>query len=151
MRYNEIRTLTWKQINFPDKSLLLHKTKNEESRRVPIQGDALKELQLHSKTRRTDTDLIFPIPKDPNTPYDVRSAWRAARARANLNDFRFHDLRHTAASYYAMSGATARDLCDIFGWKKMQMAMRYAHLFESHTSELAAKMTEKFISETKTS
>jgi hypothetical protein len=49
-----------------------------------------------------------------------------------------------------MSSATARDLCDIFGWKKMQMAMRYAHLFESHTNELAAKMNEKFISGIKT-
>lgn len=44
-----------------------------------------------------------------------------------------------------MSGATARDLCDVFGWQTMQMAMRYAHLFESHTSELAARMNAKFL------
>jgi integrase len=146
MRYNEILTLTWQQINFPDQSLLLHKTKNEESRRVPIQGEALKELQLHAETKQPGTDLVFPSTKKPHIAYDIHSAWKAARKRARLDDFRFHDLRHTAASYYAMSGATARDLCDIFGWKKMQMAMRYAHLFESHTNELAAKMNEKFIS-----
>jgi hypothetical protein len=44
-----------------------------------------------------------------------------------------------------MSGASARDLCDIFGWQTMQMAMRYAHLFDSHTGELAVRMTERFL------
>ena len=75
----------------------------------------------------------------------MRSAWQRARDRAGLKDFRFHDLRHTAASYFAMSGASARDLCDIFGWKTMQMAMRYAHLSETHTAKIAEKMNDTFI------
>jgi len=44
-----------------------------------------------------------------------------------------------------MSGASARDLCEIFGWETIQMAMRYAHLFDSHTSELTMKMNDMFL------
>ena len=145
MRYNEIRTLTWKQISFSEGVILLFQTKNKRPRRVPLQGEALRVLKEHSKVRRIDTDLLFPSPTNPKTPADIRDAWDHAVIGAKLESFRFHDLRHTAASYYAMSGATARDLCDIFGWETMQMAMRYAHLFDSHTTELAARMSEKFL------
>lgn len=74
---------------------------------------------------------------------DVRSAWRHARAQAKLEDFRFHDLRHSAASYLAMNGATTRDIAEILGHQTLQMVKRYSHLADSHTSEVVAKMNEK--------
>lgn len=145
MRLNEIKTLTWKQIDLRKGTIVIYKTKNKRPRQVPLKGSALRELEIHSKVRRIDSDLLFPGPLKTKSPVNMRSAWQRARDRAGLKDFRFHDLRHTAASYFAMSGASARDLCDIFGWKTMQMAMRYAHLSETHTAKIAEKMNDTFI------
>lgn len=116
MRLNEILSLSWKQVSFSDAVIILYKTKNKRPRRVPLQGEALQTLKEHSRVRRIDTDLVFPSHSNPKKPADIRDAWDYAVERTRLDDFRFHDLRHTAASYFAMSGAAARDLCDIFGW-----------------------------------
>jgi integrase len=145
MRLGEIMTLTWRQVQFIQKCIILEKTKNGRPRRVPLQGIAFDELRNFSRIRRLDTDLLFPRKSDPQKPASVYTGWLLTLERACVTNFRFHDLRHTAASYFAMTGATARDLCDIFGWQTMQMAMRYAHLSESHTGELAARMSEKFM------
>ena len=59
----------------------------------------------------------------------LESAWNGARKRADLADFRFHDLRHTAASYLAMQrGQSLGDCRDLLGHKTLQMVQRYAHL-----------------------
>lgn len=145
MRYREISHLSWKQINFSEAVIIVYKTKNNRPRRVPLHGEALETLKKHSKVRRIDTDLIFPSQRDSSKPTDIMQAWRKVLKQTGIEDFCFHDLRHTAASYFSMSGASARDLCEIFGWQTMQMAMRYAHLFDSHTGELVARMNEKFL------
>jgi integrase len=145
MRLNEIKTLEWSQVKWAEGVLILYKTKNGRPRRVPLQGQAFIELRSYSKVRRIDSKLVFPSLNDSKRPTDIRWAWEKALEKAEILDFRFHDLRHTAASYFAMSGASARDLCEIFGWETMQMAMRYAHLFDSHTVEIAGRMSERFI------
>ena len=64
---------------------------------------------------------------------------------ADIDDFRFHDLRHTAASYLAMSGASLAEIAEILGHKTLAMVRRYAHLSEGHTSEVAERMAKKFL------
>ena len=60
----------------------------------------------------------------PESPDVIDKAWRAARAEAGLNDVRFHDLRHSAASYLAMSGASLMDIAAILGHKTLAMVKR---------------------------
>lgn len=69
--------------------------------------------------------------------------WKAALAAASITNLRFHDLRHTAASYLAMNGATAIDLAAVLGHKTLQMVKRYAHLSDAHTYEIVAAMNRK--------
>ena len=57
-----------------------------------------------------------------------------------------HDLRHSAASYLAMNGASLAEISEILGHKTLQMVKRYAHLSESHTSNVVASMNEKIFS-----
>jgi len=52
-------------------------------------------------------------------------AWRQACAQAGLVDFHFHDLRHTSASYLAMSGASLRDIAEILGHKSLKQTLKY--------------------------
>ncbi len=62
---------------------------------------------------------------------------------ARIDDFHFHDLRHTAASYLAMNGASLLDIADILGHKTLQMVKRYSHLTKKHTSELINRIAQK--------
>ena len=61
---------------------------------------------------------------------------------AQLVDFRFHDLRHSAASYLAMNQATPSEIAEVLGHKTLQMVKRYAHLGEAHTSALVTRMND---------
>jgi integrase len=96
-----------------------------------------------SKVRRIDTPLLFPSWKDPQTPMDVTKPWEAARAAAGIENFRFHDLRHTAASHLAMSGGTLLELAHVLGHRTLAMVKRYSHLTESHTGEIVEKMNRR--------
>ena len=66
-----------------------------------------------------------------------------AIVEAGIDDFRFHDLRHSCASYLAMNGATESEIAAILGHKTLQMVKRYAHLSESHISSVVSAMNSK--------
>jgi integrase len=85
---------------------------------------------------------VFPS-KNFKDPIDIRTPWETAIKRAKVSDFRFHDLRHSAASYLAMNGASLAEIAEILGHKTLQMVKRYSHLSESHTSKVVAAMNEK--------
>ena len=70
----------------------------------------------------------------------LRKSWETALERAGIEHFRFHDLRHTTASYLAMEGATAPEIAEVLGHKDLQMVKRYAHLSKAHISKVLEKM-----------
>ena len=145
MRRSEIMNLTWDRVDLYRRMILLRSddTKNSESRAVPIVGHAYDLLEELAKVRRIDTNLVFPAPvrlgKEPK-PLDIQSAWMRALKAAEIENFRFHDLRHSAASYLAMSGATLAEIAEVLGHKTLQMVKRYSHLTEAHTSKVVERM-----------
>ena len=148
-RYSEIMNLEWEDIDFNRKAIILHDTKNKERRVLPLAGHALELIKEHkrrrdeAKIRQIGIDLVFPAPNDPSKPYDIRTAWDAALRSAKISDFRFHDLRHSAASYLAMNGASLAEIAEVLGHKTLQMVKRYAHLSEAHTHSVVSRMNEK--------
>jgi integrase len=100
---------------------------------------ALEEMVRLSKVRRIDSDLVFPH-VDGTRPFLLRGPWEGAVKEAKIEDFRFHDLRHSAASYLAMNGATLAEIAEILGHKTLQMVKRYSHLTEQHTSQVVSRM-----------
>ena len=74
---------------------------------------------------------------------DLRAPWMAAMKKAEIEDFNFHDLRHSAASYLAMNGASLAEIAEVLGHKTLQMVKRYAHLSEAHTTSVVASMNSK--------
>jgi integrase len=145
MRQGEIMGLTWDVVDLDQGRITLFDTKNGEIRVVPLVGIALEVLKEHAMVKRIDTPLLFPGRVKSSKPIDLRSPWMNALAVAEIEGFRFHDLRHTAASYLAMSGATLAEIAEILGHKTLSMVKRYAHLTEGHTSEVVKRMTEKYI------
>ena len=111
-----------------------------ERRALPLTGLALQEVERRAKVRRLDTALLFPR-ADGRQPIDIRYAWAQALQAAGITDCRFHDLRHSCASYLAMSGASLVEIAAVLGHKTLQMVQRYAHLSDAHTAGVVARMT----------
>jgi integrase len=141
-RHGELMNLRWQDVDFNRNVLTLHETKNGERRLLPLAGHALELIKAHGKVRRLDTDFIFPNSRG-DKPVDVRKSFEAALEKASIDDFRFHDLRHSAASYLAMNGATLAEIAEVLGHKTLAMVKRYAHLSEAHTSKVVAAMNER--------
>lgn len=146
MRKGELMGLTWKDVDLQTGRVVLHDTKNGELRVVPLAGPALSLLKDHAKVRRIDTDLLFPGQRK-DTPIDLRSPWEAALERAGIKDFRWHDLRHSTASYLAMNGASLTDIAEVLGHKTLGMVKRYAHLSEAHTASVVERMNAAIFAE----
>jgi integrase len=68
------------------------------------------------------------------------TAWDKAKQRAGSEDFRFHDLRHTWASWHVQSGTSLPELMELAGWKSYEMVLRYAHLAPEKLSSVARRI-----------
>ena len=124
MRQGEIFNLRWFDVDFPRGSIYVRNTKNSEDRTVPM-NDVIREML--GRLRRS-SEYVFPSPKTGKRIVDIKSTFDKARKAAKLVDFRFHDLRHTAATRMADNpSTTAFTLASIFGWLDIKMALRYAH------------------------
>lgn len=141
-RKGEIMNLKWGDIDKGRTKIILHETKNGERRAIPLGGYARELILEHEKVRRIDTERLFPS-KTGSTAFDIKKSWGRALDDAEIEDFRFHDLRHSAASYLAMNGASPAEIADVLGHKTLQMVKRYAHLSEAHTSSVVASMNER--------
>lgn len=143
-RRGEILGLEWSDIHWKEGFAVLRDTKNSEHRAMPLVGKAMELLKVHRETNRQLTDkLVFPHPGDRDRPWNFESVWRKAMKQAEIEDFRFHDLRHSAASYLAMDGASLAEIAEILGHKTLQMVKRYSHLSNDHVSNVVAKMNDK--------
>jgi integrase len=142
MRQAEILTLKWADVDLEKARVILQETKNGEIRQVAIAGHALQLIKELDKVRRLDTPFLFPG-KFPKKPVKIRSAWDNAVKKADIANLRFHDLRHSCASYLAMNGASLAEIAEVLGHKTLAMVKRYAHLSDTHTAGVVSRMNEK--------
>ena len=167
-RQGEILGLRWSQIDFKRRAITLHQgeTKNNAGRALPLSGEIVELLQARNKVRKIDDDRLFP-PADKVKELGLREPWKAAlvlaaidvreatRKGRHLNadkgksppmltsDFRWHDLRHTAASYLTMAGVSAIEVARVLGHKTLAMSLRYSHLAPDRVTELGDKLAER--------
>ena len=81
------------------------------------------------------------VPRQRNAVrFNMYRYWNAARKAAGLVDFRFHDLRHSCASYLAMNGASLLEIADVLGHKTLAMVKRYSHLSTDHKAALVSRV-----------
>jgi len=142
-RQSEIWGLRWKCVDLQNSFVTFEETKNDEPRSVPLTGHALELMMERSKAHRIDTDLVFPSRVDRQKHFDFRRPFQMALKASQIEDFRWHDLRHCAASYLVMAGVDMRTVAEILGHKTMQMTQRYTHLSPEHLKDAVAKMNHK--------
>lgn len=143
-RHGEVMGLTWNDVNLDAETPMFYfmDTKNGENRAVPITGLALELIKDYSKIRNINSNLVF-ASQDGKKVMDLRWFWEKALKDSKLENFRFHDLRHTAASNLAMDGASLLEIAEILGHKTMAMVQRYAHLTKKHTASVLTSMNDK--------
>ncbi|MGH8657351.1 MAG: tyrosine-type recombinase/integrase [Gammaproteobacteria bacterium] len=140
-RRGEILGLKWHDVDLKRGHVVFQETKNGERRGLPIRGQTLELLR--AKVRRIDTDLLFPSRKDPAKPINVQHVFDNALQRAGIGDFRFHDLRHSCASYLAMNGASLAEIAAVLGHRTLEMVKRYSHLSDQHLGDVLTRMNER--------
>ena len=138
MRRSEILNLRWKDIDFSAKTITVENTKNNERRVIPI-NDVL-HYALNISPRHIRSDFVF-CAGDGRPFANVQKGFKAALRRAGIEDFRFHDLRHTFASYLVMSGVDLRTVQELLGHKTMRMTMKYSHLSKAHLQNAVDSLT----------
>ncbi len=108
-----------------------------------LSGYGLELLKEHAKVKRLNTDLLFPGKVRDDAFIDLRTVFENAVTRAEIENFKWHNLRHTFASYLAMNGASLAELANALGHKTLAMVMRYAHLTDGHLCNVVASMNQK--------
>lgn len=144
-RKGEILGLKWKDVDLVRSVARLEQTKNGERRALPLThhaGDLIR--RIGDRADRNPDDLVFPR-EDGTAPVDIKKHFVRAVKEAGIDDFRFHDLRHCAASYLAMNGATLPEIAAILGHKTLQMVQRYAHLSDQHVTGVVERMNKAIL------
>nr|MDA8248700.1 tyrosine-type recombinase/integrase [Rhodospirillales bacterium] len=118
-------------------------TKNRQARATWISGEALRLLKEHAKAQHADDDRVFFSPRrGGKSKYNYHDPFVAAVKAAGLEDFHFHDLRHSAATYLARDGASSQQLKAVGGWKSNAVD-KYVHLAANDVKDLLAGLSEK--------
>ncbi len=133
MRRGEILTLLWSDINLHRGVITLRaeETKTRRSRHIPLNIEALSVLNEWRGNRELD-GLVFPSPRTGQVMVSLANAWEKLMKKAQINDFRVHDMRHDFASQLVMKGADILSVSKLLGHTSIQMTMRYAHLAPDH-------------------
>lgn len=142
-RAGEILGLEWSRVDLTRRVAWLDHgtTKSGEGRGIPLNADAVAALEaVHGQHPR----WCFAF-RGGRIRW-IGSAWDRAKRRAGIEDFRFHDLRHTWASWHVQSGTSLPELMELGGWKSYEMVLRYAHLAPEKLSSVASRI-ERCISE----
>lgn len=129
MRRGELLSLKWKQIR--GGFIYLSKTKTNEARQIPINDDLAELFKNIRQKNQLRSEYVFC--DDKGRPFnDIKVSFKASLRSAVIEDFRFHDLRHTFASHFIMRGGKLKELQELLGHKNITMTMRYAHLSQEH-------------------
>ncbi len=128
MRLGEILSLTWEGVNLFRRTVMVFRSKNGERRTIPINQTVLELLVEKSKVRPLKTSYVFYSQAYTRIDHhNLGRAFRPAVKAAGIEDFRFHDLRHTFATRLVQAGVDIYKVQRLLGHKSLAMTQRYAH------------------------
>lgn len=138
LREANVTGLRWDQIDLAARQAWIHPDESKTGRglSVPLNRDAVLVLR---RQEGRHPERVFTYRGQPVTKAGVR-AWRNALHRAAIEDFRWHDLRHTWASWHVQSGTPLHVLQELGGWATAAMVRRYAHLSAEHLAGYAGRI-----------
>ena len=135
LRESNVTGLMWEQIDMQRRCCWIHpdQAKAKKAIAVPLNSDAITIIR---KQIGKNQQYIFTY-KGNRVTRANNHAWQKALVRAGIEDFRWHDLRHTWASRHIQNGTPLHILRELGGWADLTMVLRYAHLSSKHLEEYA--------------
>ena len=138
LRESNVTQLKWAQIDLTKKHALIHADESKSKRPIPVplnkQAIAILKAQIGKNQIYVFTYQGKPVTRCNN------HAWQKALKRAGINDFRWHDLRHTWASWHVQNGTPLHELQQLGGWSNYETVLRYAHLSSEHLRVAAERV-----------
>jgi integrase len=145
-RKGELQNLQWPQVDFELGIISLLDTKNGERRDIPMNETVRTTLKAMERM----SEFVFPNRNGKRIDdAQVQISFCKALEKSGIEDFHFHDLRHTFASNLVMEGAELNDVRELLGHKKMDMTLRYAHLSPKHKGKVV-NILDRVLSKEKT-
>jgi integrase len=138
LRQSNVSYLRWDQVDLQRAMAWIHadQSKSRKAIAVPLNADALEILK---RQQGSNPAYVFTY-KDKPVDRTSTKAWYAALERAGIEDFRWHDLRHTWASWHVQRGTSLQELQELGGWATFEMVLRYAHLAAEHLKSAASRI-----------
>jgi site-specific recombinase XerD len=137
MRLPEQYTTEWRQFHRDRKTIELTDTKSGDSRTVHLNETAFAAIESVRPDKPKPGDLIFTSATEDFT----QRAWlEPCLAEAEIEDYTWHNNRHTFGSWLVMAGASVKEIQEAGGWKSIQMAARYSHLSPAHTASVVDRL-----------
>lgn len=141
LRRGELLALEWTDLNRSLHLLTVRgKTaKTGTTRHVPLNSEAQQVLRTWQTSSGTTEGLIFPGPTGEPMG-SLKTAWMKVARAAKLENFHFHDLRHTFASKLVMNGVDLNTVRELLGHADLKMTLRYAHLAQEYKAAAVATL-----------
>ncbi|WP_366521851.1 tyrosine-type recombinase/integrase [Herbaspirillum rubrisubalbicans] len=138
LRRSNVTGLCWTQVNLDRRIVLFHgdEMKNGRPFAIPLNDDAMRILLVRMGSH---PQYVFTY-KGKKIVQASTAAWYKALGRAGISDFRWHDLRHTWASWHIQSGTPLLALQELGGWESVEMVRRYAHYAASNLALYASRI-----------
>lgn len=128
MRMGEILELTWRGVDFTRRTVTVMRSKNGERRTIPVNETVLRVLKEKARVRSLASDLVFCSKAfTPMESGHLRRSFRLALSKAKIEEFHFHDFRHTFATRLVQAGIDLYKVQQLLGHKSPIMTQRYAH------------------------
>ena len=142
LRQANVKQLEWAQVNLELRHAFIRpeQHKNGKPHAVPLNDAAMAVLK---RQRGQDATHVFTFRSKPVTQVSTK-AWREALVRAGIDNFRWHDLRHTFATWHRQAGTPTHELQRLGGWKTMSMVERYAHVAPEGLQVAAGRLDNAF-------
>ena len=138
LRAANVTGLQWQQVDLTRQLAWIHpdQAKARKAIAVPLNAEAMVLVQKQVGKQQTH---VFSFRGQPVVQLSTK-AWYAALERAGIEDFRWHDLRHTWASWHVQNGTPLFALQELGGWESPEMVRRYAHLGADHLAAYAERL-----------
>lgn len=138
LRESNVTRLKWSEVHLDKKHALIHADESKSKRPIPVPLNKQAISILKSQIGKNPT-YVFTYNGHPVTRCN-NHAWLKALKRAGIDDFRWHDLRHTWASWHVQNGTPLHELQQLGGWSNYEMVLRYAHLSSAHLRAAAERV-----------
>lgn len=143
VRQSEMLRLKWADVDLERQRLRVMLSKNDEARSVYLPAAAAAALRPLKRAPVVGQQVFIDQDGQPVDKSWIEYRWKAVRAAAKLQDFKWHDLRHSCASFLAQQGANLLEIGAVLGHRSTSVTRRYAHLVEGAPVTGHTKLDEK--------